>query len=866
MSQVSFGRLTDMKCRSFQVGDYLVLDPEVNLCVENAKISGDLVVEGEAIFAGNTSILTPIFLDTLINGDLTVTGTTKTAYLTTGNATVTLFAGDIMSTPVGPAGTLLYGIDDNVYFSDGMSWLSITGVAALPQSLQSIASLLTNGNEYIYTTGPNSYTTGSITTLMRSLLAQETINGAQSVLQVVPGVNVQPSSSLLSSLDAHTPLTAGQIFYATGAATTSVIPSMSFGRSLLNTSSATNTRTLIGALGGPLVTPNRLVKVSAGDNLIETGIDTDGSNNVTGVNNLTINGDLSMTGLLDGITAAERTQLKNINSTTISSTQWEYLGSLDQSLTTTSTPTFNGASMGGAHITNLLDPTNNQDAATKAYVDIVGSTGAAPLIAVYFATAAVLPNAPTYASPAETITSTAGAGVALTVDGITLVVGDNGKRVLVKDQADDRENGIYVVTDYGGGASPWQLTRSTDFNQAAMPLNAGSSVLVLVVEGGTQDGTTWSLKASITQVDPLSDSVAFVQIGALPSFSAGSGINAVVLAGGVIETDITARLKYTGNQLDINTIATPYGGTGVIMMAGNTNKVLVTDGADGTNPMNIAKSAPAGDFVGTTDGQVLTNKTITGITNTVRATQLATTGADVVISGSSPPTPGQVLIATTPTAAIWAKPAVVERVLRVAQSGGDYTSIKAALADIGVGVPAPVVPTSPNRSANSIAIVVSPGTYYEVNPLVVPSYVTVQGLSLDNGVFVVPTVASQVVFSMQAASGLLNFTILNNGTNPPGDGTAPLASITGVQASYGAGDPCTISKITVQRCSVGFETVGSGVNETSIMIIRESFVVADDALPAISTLSGYKASNGGSILGFDCLVASKGNAYTVPWT
>jgi len=862
--QASFGRLTDMKCRSLQVGDYDVLDPQVNLCVENAKIVGDLVVDGEALFAGNTSILTPVFLDTIINGDLCVSGTTKTAYLTSGNATITLLAGDVMSTPVEPAGTLLYGLDQNVYFSDGMSWVNITAAAALPQSLQSIAALITHGNEYLYTTGPNTYTTGSITSLMRTLLAQGTINGAQSVLQTVPGVDVQPESALLSSIDAKTPMTPGEMIYATGAATTSVVPSMTFGRSLLNTSSATNARSLMGALGGTILTPNRLVKVSATDNLIETGMSVDGSNNVTGVNNLTINGDLLMSGLLDGITSTERTQLRNINATAISSTQWGYLGAFNQSLTTTSTPTFNGASMGGAKITDLLDPTNDQDAASKAYVDLVGSTGAAPLDAVSFTTVAALPNAPAYASPAETLTSTAGAGVALTVDGITLVVGDNGKRVLVKDQADDRENGVYVVTDYGGGASPWQLTRSTDFNQAAMPLNAGSSVLVLVQEGGSQDGTTWSLKVSIAQVDPLSDSVHFVQIGALPVFSAGSGIDAAALTGGTIQTDISARLKYSGNQLDLNTVATPYGGTGVSMMAGDTNRVLVTDGADGTNAMDISKSAPAGAFVGTSDAQALTNKTITGATNTVRATQLATAGADVVVSAASPPVAGYVLVATTPTTAGWFKPAVVDRVLRVAQSGGDYTSIGAALADIGVGVTAPVVPTPPNGTANSISIVVSPGTYYEVNPLVVPSYVTVQGLGLDNGVFVVPTVASQIVFSMQAASGLLDLTILNNGTNPPGDGSTPLAGITGVQASFGAGDPCVLSKVDVKRCSVCFETVGSGTNETSIMILRECYAVADAAIPAITTLSGYKASNGGSILGFDCIVASKGvGAFTV---
>ena len=58
-------------------------------------------------------------------------------------------------------------------------------------------------------------------------------------------------------------------------------------------------------------------------------------------------------------------------------------------------------------------------------------------------------------------------------------------------------------------------------------------------------------------------------------------------------------------------------------------------------------------LVGNNNTQSLTNKTIIDPTNIVRATQLATTGADVQISSASPPSPGQVLMATTSTSAQW---------------------------------------------------------------------------------------------------------------------------------------------------------------------------------------------------------------------
>ena len=72
---------------------------------------------------------------------------------------------------------------------------------------------------------------------------------------------------------------------------------------------------------------------------------------------------------------------------------------------------------------------------------------------------------------------------------------------------------------------------------------------------------------------------------------------------------------------------------------------------EGTNPISSSKSAPTGDFVGTTDTQNLTNKTIDE-TNTVHTTHLQTTGSSVNIV-SAPPTSGQILVTTSPTAAEW---------------------------------------------------------------------------------------------------------------------------------------------------------------------------------------------------------------------
>ena len=107
---------------------------------------------------------------------------------------------------------------------------------------------------------------------------------------------------------------------------------------------------------------------------------------------LTVNGNITVTGTVDGrdvsadgadldelyttiglsaLTASEVDQLENINSVTISNTQWGYLGELDQSLTTTSAVTFTTVNTGqGANELYAM----NQDVQTTDNVTFNGLT------------------------------------------------------------------------------------------------------------------------------------------------------------------------------------------------------------------------------------------------------------------------------------------------------------------------------------------------------------------------------------------------------------------------------------------------------------------------------------------------------------
>jgi hypothetical protein len=73
----------------------------------------------------------------------------------------------------------------------------------------------------------------------------------------------------------------------------------------------------------------------------------------------------------------------------------------------------------------------------------------------------------------------------------------------------------------------------------------------------------------------------------------------------------------------------------------------------GTGAVSTSKAAPAGDFVGTSDTQTVTNKTLTSTTNNVTAKGLFSATSSVDVSASNEPTAGQVLTATSSTAAVW---------------------------------------------------------------------------------------------------------------------------------------------------------------------------------------------------------------------
>ena len=158
-------------------------------------------------------------------------------------------------------------------------------------------------------------------------------------------------------------------------------------------------------------------------------------------------------------------------------------------------------------IIGLADPTNAQDAVTKAYADALAQ--------------GYKWKEPVRAASTANLTLSG----AQTIDGVSVVAND---RVLVKTQSTASQTGIYVAA-----AGAW--TRATDFDANSELLGAS----VFVSEGTSQGNTVWVMSTD-APITINTTALTFVQSNAGTSYSQGNGI---LISGNTISVDpaVTAR-------------------------------------------------------------------------------------------------------------------------------------------------------------------------------------------------------------------------------------------------------------------------------------------------------------------------------------
>ena len=226
-------------------------------------------------------------------------------------------------------------------------------------------------------------------------------------------------------------------------------------------------------------------------------------------------------------------------------------------------------------------PANANDAASKSYVDSTAS-GLDVKNSVRAATTGNGTLASAYAN-------------GQTIDGVSLATGD---RILLKDQTDASENGIYTVNASGAP------TRATDFDTDA-EVTSGAFTFVEEGTSNADNGFVLSTNGSITVG---TTNLAFTQFSGGGAITAGSGMtksgNTINVIGGdgitanaddiAIDIAASSALNFVGGALDVTidlsdstndvtgTLAVGNGGTGATslddIVAGST-KVSITDGS-----------------------------------------------------------------------------------------------------------------------------------------------------------------------------------------------------------------------------------------------------------------------------------------------
>ncbi|MEX1197804.1 MAG: hypothetical protein WEB57_08105 [Pseudohongiellaceae bacterium] len=226
-------------------------------------------------------------------------------------------------------------------------------------------------------------------------------------------------------------------------------------------------------------------------------------------------------------------------------------GGSQASISDLSSPVGN-ISWGGNRITNLADPLNDQDAATKAYVD-ASRQGLDAKESVRSAT-----------------TSSISLSGEQTVDGVSLQSGD---RVLVKNQTTASENGIYTVS-----SASW--SRTDDANADA---EVTSGLFVFVEEGNSNSGSGWVLNTP----DPITvgaTNLNFIQFSKADEIQAGTNLtksgNTISISSNYEgQSSITTLGTITTGAWQASVIALAYGGTGRALNGDSNGTIYKKDGS-----------------------------------------------------------------------------------------------------------------------------------------------------------------------------------------------------------------------------------------------------------------------------------------------
>jgi hypothetical protein len=304
-------------------------------------------------------------------------------------------------------------------------------------------------------------------------------------------------------------------------------------------------------------------------------------------------------------------------------------------------------------------PTSSTDLVNKAYVDNLVATG------IHFHTPVRVESPINLTATYDNGTSGVGATLtnsgtqtALVIDGVTVNTND---RVLVYQQTDQTQNGVYVVTDTGSGSTNWVLTRATDADSYVIdsPNGLSEGSTFFVQEGTTGAGEMYTCN-TVGTITFGTTNITFVQISSAQIYSAGTGLTLTgtqfslsdvgtastygsasqvpvftTNAQGQVSSVTNTNIAIAGSAITSGTVAVAYGGTGQTTY---TDGQLLIGNSSGNTLAKATLTAGTGIAITNGAGSITVaatnNGTVTSVDVSGGTTGLTTSGGPITGSGT----------------------------------------------------------------------------------------------------------------------------------------------------------------------------------------------------------------------------------------
>src|SRR5271167_2145151 len=523
--------------------------------------------------------------------------------------------------------------------------------------------------------------------------------------------------------------------------------------------------------------------------------------------------------------------------------------------------------MGGNNITNLV--MSGTPAATDvANVGYVQSylAGLSWKEAVTSATTAPLSSV-TYNNGASgvgaTLTDTS-TGTVLVIDGYTVALND---RVLIKNQANPIQNGIYTLTTVGvSGTTPYVLTRTTDTNTGTELFGAA----VYVDEGTNNANTGWTQTTSGTITIGTSN-IVWSQFSGSGTYTAGTGISIVgstisntgVLSfqtslSGLTPSTATNGVVTLGGTLGISSGGTgqitkqaafdalsPLGTAGDMLYFNGTHNVALPIGTNGY-VLQVVSGEPA--------WSLLTSIAVTSVTGTANEiTASPTTGAVTLSIPNTFIAPGSVQVTTT------FQTSATNSITAAGASQGtatalttDFNVVTSAAVGTGVRLPTPLAGnliTVVNRGANPVFVYPAASVAIDGlavnNPVTLPvnQTYTVEGITSTQMYSVLPTFSAGTGLSITDTNGLVTYT--NTGvTSITGTANQITASASTGAVTLSLPNSVSINSITLTGLTANsfiYSGTGGLITSTAAPTNGQLLIGSTGAAPVANTLTAGTA-------------------------